>query len=97
MNRLIASLYLAQFSPIATFRLVYKGSISMRCAVLIVLVAFCAGAGATLLTLESDIEERFAVATESKRLSAAGSMLGIATAGGPSGRRLAVLWAPAPH
>ena len=79
------------------FKLVYRGSRSMRCAVLTVLVAFCTGSAETPLILESDRAEGFAVATESKRLNAAGSMSGMTTSGVASGRRLAVLWAPAPH
>ena len=77
----MASLYPPQLSPIAPFKLVYRGSRSMRWAVLTVLVAFSDGSAEILLALESEREDGLAVATESERLRAAGSMSGIATAG----------------
>lgn len=82
IKRLIASLYLAQFSPIADLRLVYRGSKSMRCALLAALTDFDVATGGTPLGFDSDRDAGVAVAIGSGRLNAAGSMSGIAGAGG---------------
>lgn len=85
-NKPIASLYFPQLSPIAAFRPVYSGSMSMRCAVLTVFGAFCEASGSTPFGLDSDREEGLAVEMGSGRLRAEGSMSGIAQAGGqPAG------------
>ena len=75
---LMASLYVPQLTPMAAFKLVYKGSRSMRGAVFTVLMAFCGGSAGTPLTLDRDREAGWAVVTEFERLKAAGSMSGIA-------------------
>lgn len=84
----------------AAFKLVYRGSKSMRCAVLTVLMAFSDGCAENPFVFESDREAGFAVVTESENPSVAGSMsmLGMTTTGvEPAGCAWDSLWAPAPH
>ena len=86
MNKLMASLYFPQLSPIAAFRLVYKGSRSMRWAALTDFASFWEASVETRLTCLSDRDEGLAVVRESERLSAAGSMSGMLRAwGNPAG------------
>lgn len=77
MNKLIASLYLAQCSPIAAFRLVYKGSRSMRWALVGALVVFTDNGAEAPFNLEVAREVDIGCEIESDRLRAAGSMSGI--------------------
>jgi len=66
----------------AAFKDVYSGSKSMRWAVLTVFKAFCGGGAIILLSCLRDKEDGWAVVIESERLRAAGSMSGMAKAGG---------------
>lgn len=52
MNALIDSLYCNQLSPMAIFKLVYIGSRSIRCVVLVDLVVFSDKGTVTPLALE---------------------------------------------
>ena len=80
MNRLVASLYFPHWSPIAAFKLVYKGSRSMRGTELEALGVFWVGNELmVLLLLMTRVFEGCDI--ESWRLKAAGSISGMMGAG----------------
>lgn len=87
-NRLIASLYSPQWSPMADFKLVYNGSRSMRCAVLTALYVLWEAEAAFPFGLEGAVNESRGCEKESERVRAAGSMSGMLSRWCSSGKRL---------